>query len=211
MYKNNKYIVVSSIIFGLLVVFLIVIAIVNYLNTQGKIKVSIQFLPTDAKVYVDGTTITGDTTYLTPGEHTFVASKAGFADDKQVLSISKDINVVGLAPNPQSNEAIQWASDPSIQAQREAIGTIAASSRGNTLTTNNPIITQLPYVDISGPFAIDYGYTGAGNTSIYLSIHDSTPHGRQGAIDWIKSQGFDPATLDIRFDGFNNPLTAGNK
>lgn len=72
-----------------------------------------------------------------------------------------------------------------------------------------PLAGNIPHVDISGPYSIDYGDGAPGATALPLVISDSTPHGRIAAIEWIRSQGVDPTTIDIRYDEYINPLTSG--
>ena len=72
-----------------------------------------------------------------------------------------------------------------------------------------PLAGNIPHIDISGPYSIDYGDGAPGATALPLVISDSTPHGRIAAIEWIRSQGVDPTTIDIRYDEYVNPLTSG--
>ncbi|MEO5948774.1 MAG: hypothetical protein ABIP74_00010 [Candidatus Saccharimonas sp.] len=74
---------------------------------------------------------------------------------------------------------------------------------------NYPLVGNIPHVDVSGPYSIDYGERSAAETMASLVISDSTPDGRIAAIKWIAEQGVDPTTIDIRYDEYVNPLTTG--
>lgn len=175
----------------------------------GKIQTSITVYPEDAIVSIDGKKSSSTSEYLMPGKHTFVAHKNGFLDDTETLYISETTKSVVLLPTPDSDSALQWANQQDVQAYRETLGGQQANIRGTDLTSRYPLMKDLPYIDINGPFALDYGYKGQGNSDIFFLIHESTPNGRKAAFEWIRQKGIDPATLDIRYDEYQNPLTSG--
>lgn len=202
---------IRTIVISVIIIFMALIgySIYTLVAHAGKVQTAITVYPNDASVMIDGKKASSGTTYLTPGKHTFRASKSGFADATLTLSISDDIKTAILLPSPISAEAIAWSQQPDVSATRETLGGQLASIRGMSLDAQYPLIHKLPYIDIEGPFALDYGYKGADNSEIYFLIHDSTPNGRQAAFKWIREQGIDPATLDIRYDEYQNPLTTG--
>ena len=194
-----------------ILLFLVVIgfSIYTIVVRAGKIKATVTAYPDDSLVTMDGKTISQGDTYLTPGKHTFIAKKTGFTDDTVTADISEDSSTVILLPTPQSDEAVAWSNQPDVTAKREALGGQKATMRGTSLSKQYPLVDKLPYIDITGPFALDYGYTGKDNSDIYFIIHDSTPDGRQAALKWMRQQGLDPATLDLRYGEYKNPLTQG--
>ncbi len=193
-------IIVLSLIIG--------IAVFTLSNQVGKVGVTIDVLPSDAKITVDDKPI-GTTAYITPGVHTFKATKKGFRDATTVLSISESRNTVSLLLPANSVEAQIWYNSYPDQQKVQSLSDKSANERGMTMHTRFPLIDKLPYIDIGGPFAIDYGFTGTANADIYFTIHDSTPAGRIKALQWIKDKGFNPAELDIRYEEFINPLKNG--
>ena len=192
---------------SLFFVTVVVVAIYILANRHsGEIKVVVSVLPEDANILVDGEQVDINNIWVTPGEHEFIAEKDGFESDSVSRNVDEEDTVVTLLPGPVSDEAIEWASQPDIQTQIEGLSGQKADERGGYIVDKNPIINLLPYVDIAGPFKIDYGYHGADNTTTYLIIHKTTPNGRQAALEWIRKQGYDPTQLDIRFTDFENPL-----
>lgn len=73
-----------------------------------------------------------------------------------------------------------------------------------------PLAGLIPHIDVAGPYSIEYGDTAPNQIAASLVISDSSPNGRAGAIQWIRSQGVDPTILDIRYDEYINPLTSGD-
>ena len=193
-----------------LVVFLIFLFLFTRQSNTGGISVTIAVQPDDATVYIDGKRASVGVNYVKPGEHTFVAKKTGFGDAVEKTTISESRTYVGLLPSPQSTEAKAWANSDEVSGQREEIGGLDAENRGDSYRAANPIIEVLPYIDISGPFSIDYGYVGAGSDKTYGIIDNSTPSGRKKALQWIRDKGYNPAELDIRFSDFINLLVGAN-
>ena len=85
----------------------------------------------------------------------------------------------------------------------------ASINASDNFSDNYPLIGKIPRIDITGPYSIDYGGSSSGNAAS-LIIYDSTPNGRTAAIQWIRDQGVDPTTLDIRYSEYINPLTSGD-
>ena len=199
---RQKWIIIL-VLFALLITFFISVAI----SRIGKTKVNIELIPNDSSLYIDGKKSNSGDNYLKPGKHKFVAKKIGFTDNEVVLQVNDEDLEIGLIPDPKSDEAIAWLSkNPEIQLKREAIGARMSSLLGGYIEDNTPIINELPYTDVEGPFTIDYGTTPDRLYGSFIEITDSTPLGREAAISWIKSLGYDPTNIDIRFDDFENPL-----
>lgn len=191
--------------FVVLCVVMIAITIYQSLSRQGKIEVSITTYPAGATIQLDGKSA-GTKEYLPEGTYTFKASKNGFKDKEVTQFISNTSNQVFLILDPDSEEARRWRnSQRPIDA--EYYGGQAAQARGQALAAKYPLMTKLPYVSVSGPFRIDFGYTGPNNSEVYFIIGNSTPSGRRAAISWIRSQGIEVEQLDLRFKDYTNPLT----
>lgn len=181
-------------------------------NRSGKIATTIEVMPEDATITIDGKRSNHGTVYLEPGSHTFVASKTGFTDDKETLTISAESNYVGLLPAPVSDEARKWAEQAEIIDKIESITGSIASAEGSITTTKNPLINYLPESNIEAPYTISYRLVenDSGGEDAVIIIKNATPSGRIKALAWIKEQGFDPADLQIEFEDFQNQLEAGD-
>lgn len=203
---KKRFVIIGLSLLTVVVLFVVVFLILS--SHEGEYKVTLSVMPEDAILSVDEEEILGTEVWVDQGEHTFSAKKDGFDTDYVTRTITADTTVT-LLPSPVSDEALTWASQSDISSKLESFGGAKANERGSYITGLNPIISLLPYVDISGPFKIDYGYHGADNTATYLIIHKTTPTGRQNALAWIREQGYDPTQLDIRFTDFENPLLGG--
>ncbi len=195
------------VIFGILCLFVILAGVINILRNNGKIQVSIETFPADATVYMDGNEVKSGQ-YVTPGDHTFVAKKQGFADRSSRVFITSDINTLALPLAPVSDEARAWLDQPENRAKYETFGANLADQEGSSMRTVNPLINKLPYSDIAGPYSINFGFPDAKNKfKIFYSVDYSSPVGRRKAIEWVRSQGVEPSTIDLQFGNYVNPLT----
>ena len=193
---------------AILVFFLIVIYILfTAVSRIGKEKVSIEVIPKDATVYVDGKKIGSSDNYIKKGTYRFSAKKEGFKDDTQTITVPKGGVYIGLTPDPKSNKAIKWLQDnPKIQSQRESIGGKMADLQGYYIEKNTPVISSLPYYDSIAPFSIDYSGSKNREYGIFLTISNSVPQSRVEALRYIKQNGGNPTDLEIIYKDFKNPL-----
>jgi hypothetical protein len=202
--QRNKLYVIGAGLVALFIFYQIVVA----LSRAGETKVRLVVVPNDSTVSVNNKVVKGRTLYLGQGEYTFSAKKDGWNTDTQSVHVGKEAVQVGLIPDPASEQAQQFLKDnPDVQLQREAVGGLRANTKGEELRGNNPIINSLPYTQESPPFTIDYGLSQERKGDVFLIVSDSSPNGREAAVDWIRQQGLDPTNVDITFSGFVNPLS----
>jgi hypothetical protein len=199
----------QRILFGAIVIFLLVTWQIGILISHvGKTKVSVTVIPKDARITLNHKSFSSKTAYLHPGEYTFAASKEGWKTDTQIIDVGKKKVVVNLLPAPNSSEAYNWLKNNlKTQLEREKLGGENVAMKSNEVLQKNPIIGRLPYTDLTGPFSIDYGPSPTRRNSVFLIISNSSPAGRQKALDWIRRHGQDPTNLEIRYYGFSNPIT----
>lgn len=191
---------------GLVVAVFILYSVVLAITRLGEVKVSIETLPRNAGVSIDGKLLRRDVVYLRPGEYTFSASAEGWANTTQTLEVKKGTKVI-LLPEPRSEEVKNWLKDhPDIQLKREELGGKSFAIKSEQAVQKNPLIGLLPYSQSSPPFRIDFGLSKERKGDIFLLITDSSPNGRQAALKWIRQQGYDPTDLEIVFPDFPNPL-----
>jgi hypothetical protein len=192
----------------LLVVIFTIYSLVATIQHAGKTAVNIQVVPTNAEITVNGVEYGAGKIHLKPGSYEIVAKYPGFADDRQQIDVDEDATDVILLPEPNSEAAYQLLEEnPKIQQQREALGGQAANQKGAAQEQKSPIITLLPYTDITAPFSVDYGPSDYREGDVVLIISNSTPSGRDAALRWIKQQGYDPKDLELVFEDYVNPLT----
>jgi len=169
----------------------------------GKVPIDIVVNPSDASISIDDRRVSSGTQYLNPGTYTFKAEREGWFPDEVSVTISDRLSSVALLPTPSSDEAREQAERDSTV--REGLSSIAANARGLDIRSAYPILNELPYSDVSGPFKIDYGFNQDNTKTPYLIVSYSTPHGRNKAIDWLKANDTNLTTTEILFEDFQNP------
>ncbi len=194
-----------------LVVLLFILYIVYNLtligSRVGEVRTSIDVVPENATISVDGKQVSNKTVYLKPGEYTFSASADGWSTDTQKVSVNTDQSRVVLLPEPQSEEIKKWLRDnPDVQHKREELGGQKFNTLGGEEVKNNPLIAVLPHTNVSPPFSIDFGPSKLRKGKVFLIISDASPNGRSAALDWIRQNDEDPTDYEIVFSGFINPL-----
>jgi len=205
-YKKQLRVLVGAVL--LLVVLLTALGIYNSIMHSGKIGVEIQAVPGDAQISLNGKQVSSGKIYLKAGTYTFTATKQGFDKSTADLDVSSSHHYVGLLLNPVSDEAKKWATDN--QARYEKVGSQMADVRATVVEKENPLLAKLPYIDVMGPFSIDYTFSSEGSSTPYIIIKNSTSAGRVRALQWIRNQGVDLADLTIQFNDFDNPTNQGD-
>ncbi len=198
-----------AIVCGLaLFAFLLVNTIFTSVSRSGLIKLTIEVVPSDAHVQLNGEDIEAGANYVKAGDYTITATRDGFKDYSKDVVVDKDV-VVGLVPEPESEEAKEWLKqNPNMQQQRESIGGDNAQLYRDQSQASTPIVADLPYTDLIGPFSIDYGPDKERKDSgVMLIISDSTAPGRYEAQKWIQDQGQKLSDINIVYDGYINQLT----
>lgn len=194
-------------IITLLFFIILIYVIFNTISRFGKEKVSIDVIPSDANLYIDGKKINSGDNYIKKGKYKFSVKKEGFKSVNQTITIPKGGVDVGFVPDPISNEAKKWLQDnPRIQRNRESIGGEMASLTGSYIEENTPIISNLPYADAVAPFSINYGGSTSREYGVFIVIGNSVPQSRVEALQYIKQNGSNPTDLEIRYEDFKNPL-----
>jgi hypothetical protein len=204
----RKILLLALIPATLLVVYTVGMAV----GHAGKTKVELLVIPRDSVVTVNGQTYTNRTLYLKPGTYTFTARRDGFDDKSRTADISgghRQISLLAAPNSPTGNEYMN--AHPDEERIRETVGSKEANDTGLALQKKTPIIALLPYIDINGPFSLDYGPSQTQKNGSFILVSDSSPEGRVNALKWIKSRGYDPTDLEIHFGDFTNPLVQGQE
>lgn len=200
---DRRYLYIALAGFGGVIILILLFVLVTRV---GKVPVSIQALPNDAVVKIDGKEISTGDHYLPAGEYSFTASKEGWSTDTLKLTIDEDNADVALLLSPQSDQAKAEYEGTTDTDEREQLSSIRSNSKGKTVTSNYPVIAKLPYSDSTGPYKIDYGYPREDSTTPYILISFSTPNGRTKALRWLSEQKLDITNTEIVFSDFENPL-----
>lgn len=189
-------------IMALLVLLFIILAyfVVLLVGHHKLSKLSMQVIPTDSQLKLDGKKIQGKTLYVSPGTHTAEASKNGFtADSQTILVTKKGPNNVYLAPTPATTEALQWASNnPALEIQREKYAQIQQNKYQDTLLNKYPFLKYLPIE--TSKYVITYGRSVKypdDPSHLAIFVHADTPGFQGAALDRLNSLGVDTPKQEI--------------
>jgi hypothetical protein len=158
-------------------------------------------VPTDINVTIDGGKVNSNgKVAVKPGKHTVTAKRSGFADKTQDVNVKTgETKTVRLLLTPINDEGYTWARNhPEAFSEYEAQSSATFDTNSVDLTKKYPLIAQLP--EIHPTWRVDYGKSVAhpnDSNSLAIIITHGGDFGKQSALDWIKSQGFNPADYEI--------------
>jgi len=190
---------------GIGALLLVVTVLMLGLQTRDKTAtIEIQsIVPNDATVTIDGNKVDSNSKNgVTPGKHTVVAKRNGFDDKTQEVEAKQgETATVRLLMNPNSQVGYDWLRNhPDLAPQFEgAIGDEFNQDSQNA-TAENPLIAYLP--EIHPKWRVDYGKSVKNPNdpkAMAIIITYGNDVAKQQALDWIKSQGFNPDNYEIIF------------
>lgn len=159
-------------------------------------------VPTDAKVTIDGNGVGSKSKNdVTPGKHTMVAKRDGFEDKTQEIEVKQsETKIIRLLMTPNSEVGYDWLrSHPDLAVEYESIVGQEYNKAAQKATAANPLISYLP--EVHPTWRVDYGKSVAHpNDPKALAVIITTGGSdlaKQQALDWIKSQGFNPDAYEI--------------
>jgi hypothetical protein len=195
---------------GALILVLGYISVVQ-IERAGKVRLTLAVAPAAAKILADNKSTGGTTLYLSKGQHTITATLPGFQAESKTVTLSGSTSL-SLAIYPNGSEGDAYMSKhPEAQQQLETFAGEDASSASNAIANYQPLINQLPYDGIV--FRVDYGnpvnskLSSSNRIALYVQSVDADS--RSQALQWIRSQGVDPSTIEIVFTGLSNPFQPG--
>jgi hypothetical protein len=195
-----------------MVVLIIIIIIVMITRTAHNQlysgQLSLTIAPAGSQVVVDGTTASGTAIRVKPGKLTINVSKFGFSSQTKTTEITKgQMIAITIALSPNSTATANWyANNPADETILEQATGQNYNQQSSQAVQQVPLIQQLPYVDPSLAFRVDYGEPLAGSSVPGIYITAPTTQGQQVALQWIEDQGYNPSTLHIQYntDAVNN-------
>lgn len=212
MLNNNR---LRQALLALGIIFLLFVGFQSYQSWRhrGLIGVKVVVLPTDSTLMIDSKTTRPGKIYLTKGDHTLVAYRMDFENDKKSIStndISKD-ETIYMLPAARSVAAKQWLlQHPDIQRQREAAGGAEAERARALLVSKYPIINKLPYENFH--FKIDYSVDSNSKLSFTITLYaiinrpsqydeykQQLQQYKTEALQYLSSNGVDPARFTIKY------------
>jgi hypothetical protein len=179
----------------------VVLLVTLFTGGEGTARILTRSVPDDLVLTMDGKQIDANgETVIKPGSHTLVAKRSGFADETQTFTIEKDQTYnVTFFLDDNGPEGREWYDrHPNEELEKEAEKGKEFEENGKKLKAKYPILEKLPFL---GPgFEINYGQSRQhpdDPLTIALYIKVIYPAGKQIAIDWLKSNGVEPGTIEI--------------
>jgi hypothetical protein len=180
--------------------------IIVYTTRANTTPVSLLISPDKAEIAFDNQKVTGSqVVHMKPGVYDFKASRNGF-EDKTIRVEVKQGSPLKLvfALRPLTNEATKEAQSSSKISEIDKTTTDRLASEQQELEKANPVIKKLPIKNLI--YSIGYKMDPSRTNSVIVEI--DAPEGyRNAAINKIKEQGFDPATINITFRNYANTFT----
>lgn len=173
---NNEVLMDKRIRLLIIIVVLLIAGFIAWeislsVSRRGLDKVTVQALPDDSKISMDGQSITNGTHYITPGVHTFKATRQYFDPDTEKINTAdyKNGDTLYLLPAASSQQALDWLSKhPDVQQARESAAGTVAEKLQEKLLAEYPIIKQLP--TFNSHYKIDYS-TDGGKLSFQITLY----------------------------------------
>lgn len=206
---NNKKFRIILFAVATLVALTIIISLINLIRHSGKIKVTIDFQPTEAQVYLSHSdqNINQSTVYLSPGEYQLSAFLDGYFYSETTINVNEYTpTFLGqLIPIDATDSEIS-----DLLEQLSLANSAAYSDINSLLTDKFPLLNYLPYSSLDDTFYItaelnpDYSVL---NVIINLQAKNS-PLAANAAYGVLES--FDPdldlSGYNITINNFTNPF-----
>lgn len=175
------------------------------LETSGTLEVDIA--PLSGQIRLDNKVIKPGKHRVHTGNYKLTFSRSGFSGISQNISVSRgsyQYRAEALVPSDPSL-ASWYVEHPSDQKKAEAISSKFFDTNMQTQLKNLPILKQLPYVNLTPYFKIDYGVSKKypnDPDKIAFYIYANSDAARQAALAWMKQNGANPSKLEIVYPNF---------
>lgn len=188
-----------------LAIALIVFAVLYSVQRErlGKIEVEVVAFPENTTVEINGSIHAPGTIWLKKGAYAATYRAEGYKTDRQQITITDNTKIIGLILTPESDAAKEESKQNANRIDQ--IGQTLATISQEQYAADNPVSQLLPEYNIIDGYMIDTTVGGG------IDIHESTPDGRNTAVNWMRAQGFEPTDQNITFSDFNNPITGGRE
>lgn len=205
---NPKLILPLGLVAGLALIGLLT----AFLNNQPvKIGTGVRFYisPSDAEVLLNGQRLKLDRANqaeLAPGNYEVEIVRVHFASKKENFTVSSgqvsEVPVLLTPLNDLAWDFLRSGSEPQI---RESVSYRLSLKTSQQVAEALPLTTKLPYSTVN--FRIDYGVSqkfpdDPSKVALYISTEIASDEARQPALDWLRSQGVDPAQTEIIYRTF---------
>ena len=208
--KNKKKLTIMIIV--LLVLVIVAMAIVDIMSRSAtNATIEIHVVPLDATVTINSKSYGNNDTYnIKPGDYAVVISKDGFPEYSTNITIAPNDHYNLSHVMKDANGTYDYlANNPDDEQAATAIGDTAWLDYEEQMQKQYPIVNVLPYTDSNGDSDNPNIRFTVSNTvedsqfAVLVSLNTCSSYSadiyKQNALDWIKSQGFNPDDYKIIF------------
>ena len=192
----------------LIIILLIALFVYDTAVYGGKVRVTIELVPKDARLTINGEPKQPGTLPLTPGKYRVSASKDGYSQFDEDIYINKgdtekSIPVSLIARSPEAEEEAKTNREAYLK--NEGIGGRQAQTTGELFRDRNPIVSKLPFKTMF--YTIGYRADNSDPSGMSLIIVIEAEEGdRMKAVYQIERWGYDPIKMNIQFRYYTNPF-----
>ncbi len=172
-------------------------------SKRSSATITVAIAPQSATITINGKKGHSGMNNVSPGPVTVTAVHPGFATLSRTVIVQKGTDgYVGLVLTSNSAATNNWyETHPADLQASSVISSKQSDINASQSVKNTPIIQILPYIGPGFEWRVDYGVNpsekAAQTPAIYINA--LTPRGRSDALFWIKSRGYDLATMKIIF------------
>lgn len=162
--------------------------------------VTVQVVPNGGVITLNGEAIKEGFHHTAPGKVHIEVSRKGFAPATQDIDVNTgETRFVGIALVPNTVQTANWYdTHPKDKVEAEGLSSQSYDDISRYNAQKQPFITDLPYVGPADEYRIDYGPDLSGkSTEQVIYITSAAQLGRDDALGWIRSQGYDPTKMTI--------------
>lgn len=169
-------------------------------------ELNIEVSPRNSEIKVDGANGKFGINKLASGQHEITVSKKGFENQTRSITTTHGTQTyAGFTLKSNSSETQNWYKlNSKDQKLAETISSHQVDYDNKIAAKNNSILQVLPVVygdGKGGTVRIDSGIPLQGSSEPAIYVSAATPDDRQGVLTWMRSRGYNPARMDIVFNG----------
>lgn len=166
----------------------------------GKIEITFDTYPSDAKITVNGTS-TGKTVYLEKGNYTYTVNREGFAEETGTLAVIDSNDTIYVALVANSDVGYKWEEEHSDEiSEFESRVGASVMQAGAEQSEAYPLIDKLPIITPLYKIGYIADPSDPSGQAVIITINASEQY-RQNAIFYLSGLGYDLS--DYKFDYYN--------
>ena len=171
----------------------------NSRNKELSASIVLEVVPSGAKSTINGRGVREGTTKLKPGIAEVVITKKGFETARQTVVLKEgESKYLGFVLVSNSPSTADWYQKHPEDAKRaENLSSLNYDQVSADDVKETPFILKLPFISSDEQFRVDYGQSETDSNQIVIYISANSQEARNAALEWIRSVGYDPSTLNI--------------